>query len=137
MIDIDRFKSINDDYGLIVGNVVLTHVARRIVASTRTSDGVFRYGGKEFVVMLPNTKNGGAELLAERTRKEIETNPIDTADVDMQVTVSIGVALHVPGDSDIQFIQRADEVLYETKDGGRNLVVVADVNGFRPLASGD
>ena len=64
-------------------------------------------------------------------------SPVNTAAVDMKVTVSIGVALHQPGDSDVQFIQRADEVLYEAKDGGRNLVVVADVSGIRPLASGD
>ena len=137
MIDIDRFKSINDEYGHIVGDVVLTHIARRIVACTRTSDGVFRYSGEEFVVVLPNTKSEGAELLAEHIRKEIEMSPVNTTDVDMKVTVSIGVALHQPGDSDVQFIQRADEVLYEAKDGGRNLVVVADVSGIRPLASGD
>ncbi|MEX2482370.1 MAG: GGDEF domain-containing protein [Gammaproteobacteria bacterium] len=126
IIDIDRFKSINDRYGHIVGDVVLTQVAKRIVACTRTSDGVFRYGGEEFVVVLPSTDMAGAELLAERIRAGIESLDIDALPPRVMITASIGVAHLENGDSQTSLLQRADEVLFQAKRGGRNRVIIAN-----------
>jgi diguanylate cyclase (GGDEF)-like protein len=128
IIDIDRFKAVNDRYGHIVGDVVLTAVAARIVNCIRTSDGVFRYGGEEFVVVLPATGAPGAELLAERVRAGIEGQVIDGVPASLRVTASIGVAHYLAGESQLDFLQRADDVLLAAKRDGRNRVVVASVN---------
>lgn len=128
IIDIDRFKSINDRYGHIVGDVVLTAVAQRIVSCTRTSDGVFRYGGEEFVVVLPSTPGAGAELLADRIRAEVESMSIDALPAETRVTVSVGVAHYHAGESQVQLLKRADDSLLSAKRAGRNQVVVSAVS---------
>ncbi len=125
MIDIDHFKSVNDRYGHMIGDVVLTQVARRIVGCTRTSDGVFRYGGEEFVVVLPSTESQGAELLAERIRASIEDLRMDSVPPQLRVTASIGVAHLLPGEGQGELLTRADEVLLDAKRQGRNQVLVA------------
>ncbi len=130
MIDIDRFKAVNDDYGHIVGDIVLTHVARRIVNCTRTSDGVFRYGGEEFVVVLPSTAGAGAELLADRIRADIESMTVEAVPIQTEVTVSIGIAHYLPGESEIDLLQRADDMLLAAKRQGRNQVVIADISAL-------
>lgn len=135
ILDIDRFKSINDRYGHIVGDVVLTAVAGRIVSCIRTSDGVFRYGGEEFVMVLPATGASGAELLAERVRAGIEALVIDGVPASVRVTASIGVAHYLPGETQLDFLQRADDVLLAAKRDGRNRVVVASVNPSASLSS--
>jgi len=132
IIDIDRFKSINDRYGHIVGDVVLTQVAHRIVACTRTSDGVFRYGGEEFVVVLPSTDTNGAELLAERIRAGIESLAVEVLPAKAKITASVGVAHVESGDTQLSLLQRADEVLLQAKRAGRNRVIVA-----RPTPTAD
>ena len=125
MIDIDLFKSLNDHYGRIVGDIVLSHVAKRIVNCTRTSDGVFRYGGEEFVVMLPSTGSEGAELLADRIRSDIESMRIESLPIHARVTVSVGVAHYKPGESQIALLKRVDDMLLAAKRGGRNRVIVS------------
>lgn len=125
IIDIDHFKSINDRFGHIVGDVVLTQIANQIVRCTRTSDGVYRYGGEEFVVILPNTATAGAELLAERIRGEIENMQVESLPASEHVTASLGVAHFVPGETHVDLMQRADDLLLTAKRGGRNRVVVA------------
>ncbi|MEQ8661698.1 MAG: GGDEF domain-containing protein [Gammaproteobacteria bacterium] len=125
VIDIDHFKSVNDRYGHIVGDVVLTQVAQRIVSCTRTSDGVFRYGGEEFVVVLPSTDTAGAELLAERIRTSIESLSFDALPPRTRVTASVGVAHFAAGETETDLLQRADEVMLSAKRSGRNRVVVA------------
>lgn len=127
VIDVDRFKSVNDRYGHIVGDVVLTSVAQRIVSCTRTSDGVFRYGGEEFVVVLPSTPCDGAVLLAERICAEVESMTIDALPASARVTVSIGVAHYRPGESQVELLKRADDSLLAAKRAGRNRVVVSRV----------
>lgn len=136
MIDIDRFKSVNDRFGHIVGDVVLTNVASQIVKCTRTSDGVFRYGGEEFVVVLPNTGPEGAELLAERIRSEIEHMVLESLPTNSRVTVSIGVAHILRGELQLDLLQRADAVLLAAKRSGRNRVLVATVNPQTVSSSG-
>lgn len=125
VIDVDRFKAINDSHGHLVGDVVLTQVAARIVACTRTSDGVFRYGGEEFVVVLPHTESAGAELLAERIRADLAGLRIDGLPARLRVTVSIGVAHFEDGDDQTSVLRRADDVMLAAKRDGRNRVIVA------------
>ena len=132
MIDIDHFKAVNDQYGHIVGDVVLTKVAGRIVNCTRTSDGVFRYGGEEFVVVLPSTESTGAELLAERIRCGIQNLEIESVPPEVRVTASIGVAHLVGGESQTALLKRADDCLLVAKRNGRNRVLVADVSPSFP-----
>lgn len=123
MIDVDLFKSVNDTYGHIVGDLVLTSVADGIVKCTRNSDIVFRFGGEEFVVVLTNTNAAGALLLAERVRSAIEVMEVDASGVKVGVTLSIGVAALEPGDGSADLMERADKMLYRAKTRGRNQVV--------------
>ena len=125
MIDIDLFKSVNDHYGHIVGDIVLTHVAKHIINCTWTSDGVFRYDGEEFLVMLPSTASEGAELLADRIRSDIESMTIESLPIHSNVTVSVGVAHYKPGESQISLLKRADNMLLAAKRSGRNRVIVS------------
>ena len=125
MIDIDHFKSVNDRFGHIVGDVVLIQIANQIVRCTRTSDGVYRYGGEEFVVVLPNTNSAGAELLAERIRGEIQALQVDALPPNVTITASVGVAHYLAGEGMIDLLQRADDLLLIAKRDGRNRVVVA------------
>ena len=125
MIDIDLFKSVNDHYGHIVGDIVLTHVAKHIINCTRTSDGVFRYGGEEFVVMLPSTASKGAELLADRIRSDIESMAIESLAIHSNVTVRVGVAHYKLGESQISLLKRTDDMLLAAKRSGRNRVIAS------------
>ena len=122
MLDIDLFKSINDTFGHVVGDVVLRAVANAIVTCTRDSDVVFRYGGEEFVIVLTNTEGAGAEFLAERIRQSIAVLDIDALAHHTSITVSAGVAEFRAGDTALALLQRADELLYQAKERGRNRV---------------
>jgi diguanylate cyclase (GGDEF)-like protein len=126
MIDIDYFKSINDTHGHMVGDAVLTEVARAIVKCTRNSDVVFRYGGEEFVVILTNTRSAGAQLLGQRICDAVGGGRIDVAGTQIPVTVSVGVAELAAGDGSVDLIERADKQLYRAKVRGRNQVVTPD-----------
>jgi two-component system cell cycle response regulator len=125
MTDIDRFKTINDTYGHLVGDRVLAEFARRLRKNVRGIDLACRFGGEEFVVLMPDTDHTTAELIAERVRREIEGEHFATADgTTFAVTVSIGVASLAPGEPAAQSLMaRADSALYEAKSGGRNRVV--------------
>lgn len=122
MLDLDHFKRINDTYGHPVGDSVLRALGKRTSDCTRGSDMVFRYGGEEFTVVLSNTDLNGAGLLAERIRKAIGNLPIAHGDLDIPVTVSVGVSSLEHGDTAASLVQRADAALYEAKSGGRNQV---------------
>ena len=126
MIDIDFFKTVNDTFGHVAGDAVLTAVASTIVSCTRDSDVVFRYGGEEFVVILTNTQAAGAKLLAERIRASIEARTIPANGNNARVTVSIGVAELGIAESKVDLIERADEMLYCAKERGRNQVAMAE-----------
>lgn len=125
MVDIDHFKRINDDYGHIAGDVVLTQVARCIVSCTRECDAVFRYGGEEFAVVLPSTPQAGAVLLAERIRSSISALHFDTLPSTAGVTVSIGVGHLAENDTATELLQRADTGLLQAKRAGRDQVIVS------------
>jgi len=126
MIDIDYFKSINDTHGHMVGDAVLTEVAKAIVKCTRNSDVVFRYGGEEFVVILTNTRSAGALLLGQRICNAVASGRIDVTGTEIPVTVSVGVAELAAGDGSVDLLERADKQLYRAKVRGRNQVVTPD-----------
>jgi diguanylate cyclase (GGDEF)-like protein len=124
MIDSDNLKAVNDTYGHDAGNLLLRQLARVIQAELRVSDVLARYGGDEFIVLLPETSPEGAVLVAERIREEMAAMPLDTGGQQVQCTVSIGAA-SLPGDgvSLDAIVARADRAMYQAKSGGRNKVV--------------
>ena len=122
IIDVDFFKKVNDTYGHITGDKVLKSVANSIRDTIRRSDEVFRYGGEEFVVILSNTKKGGAKFIAERVRKEIEKLEIEAND-EIQVTASIGISSSEIMEDVSLTLAHADKALYQAKEQGRNQVV--------------
>lgn len=128
VLDVDHFKNINDSHGHDVGDIVLMELAKRIVNSVRGADIACRYGGEEFVVLMPNTDRLSASMIAERLREDIEDEPIvleGVAGTPFTITVSIGVSTVVEGDSPQKILKRADDALYRAKDQGRNKVVFA------------
>ncbi|MGD7035830.1 GGDEF domain-containing protein [Methylotuvimicrobium buryatense] len=124
-IDIDHFKSINDNYGHQCGDLALTSVAKWINESIRSSDIVFRYGGEEFVVLLSETDLDGAELLAERIRQNIENHIFAYGLETIRMTASLGTSTLRGDDTLDKFIDRADQAMYRAKQTGRNRVVTA------------
>ena len=125
MIDVDHFKKVNDTQGHIVGDKVLTQVAAAIAATIRKTDVAGRYGGEEFLVLVPETPSAGAQVLAERLRHAIASSGGERAGLP-SVTVSIGIATtELTPPSALDLLRRADEALYEAKKAGRDRVVVA------------
>ena len=120
MFDIDHFKRVNDDFGHQAGDDVLVKVASIANAQRRSGDLVGRIGGEEFVWLAANVSPDEARRLAERLRGAIEKGTRNSRFP--QVTVSIGLTMLQPGDSDQTLLARADAALYEAKQGGRNMV---------------
>jgi len=128
MIDVDRFKSVNDQYGHETGNEVLCFLAEVIVGRLRESDVAARYGGEEFTILLPGTPLQGALDVAERLRTAIESTPVVTSAGTLQITASFGVATFpsVPAmESGEALVAAADHALYRSKREGRNRVTGA------------
>jgi two-component system cell cycle response regulator len=126
IMDIDYFKSVNDTYGHDIGDEVLREFAKRIGANIRGIDLACRYGGEEFVVVMPETDAAFAYAVAERLRKSIETTPIDItrAPGKLGITISIGIASSEDAaDTADALLRRADQALYSAKRNGRNRVV--------------
>jgi diguanylate cyclase (GGDEF)-like protein len=122
LLDIDYFKRINDTYGHNAGDTVLREFAATVQRQIRESDSFGRYGGEEFLLMLPETAIDEAHALAERVRTNIAR--LGFSDLpDLAVTVSIGIAEFRSGEAIAQTVARADEALYQAKSGGRNQVV--------------
>ena len=122
MLDIDHFKKVNDTYGHLAGDFVLKEVAYLIKNSIRQSDVCGRFGGEEFLIVLPNTKLSGAMKLAKRIRETIEKAEFIFENKKIKVTVSIGITSVSRCDSLFSVIERADEALYEAKRKGRNRI---------------
>lgn len=127
MTDVDHFKMVNDTYGHPSGDAILKEVPVRILDCVRPTDLVARYGGEEFVIIMPDTPPLIAKTTAERIRKSMEATPftIPVEPGTLSKTMSFGVATANPGDTVDTLLKRADEALYQAKEGGRNRVVEA------------
>ena len=123
LVDIDRFKALNDAHGHQYGDQVLREVAVCIRAHLRESDVVARWGGEEFGVLAPGTDGDGALLLGERLREAVQNRASGGAE--NALTVSVGVAVHRPGQTAEELLRRADDAVYRAKEAGRNRVVPA------------
>ncbi|WP_338554376.1 sensor domain-containing diguanylate cyclase [Paenibacillus sp. KS-LC4] len=122
IVDIDHFKKINDTYGHPVGDLVLTNLARLLQSMSRDRDIAARYGGEEFVIILSGANQEKAIIAAERYCTTIASTDWG----EYSITVSIGAATVMPGDTDQSLINRADTALYASKTGGRNRITHAD-----------
>ena len=126
MMDLDRFKSVNDTHGHLMGSHVLAEVGRLISHSVRISDVSARYGGEEFVTYLAETDLAGAETVAERIRSGIEAHVFTLDEVSIPVTISIGVSVApIHGESIDALVAAADQAMYRAKETGRNRVCLA------------
>lgn len=125
MIDIDRFKSINDRYGHAAGDHVLKSVVNEINRTVRCADMTFRLGGEEFVILLSKTEQEGALIIAERVRAAIAGLSCIYDEQEIPVTISIGAATWLQGENQDEILERADKAVYAAKKGGRNQVVAS------------
>ncbi len=132
MMDLDRFKQVNDNHGHVAGDAVLHKLGELIRLSIRDNDLAFRYGGEEFAVILPSTALNGASQVAERIRSEVEQTVFEPGDLDLRLTISIGIATCPGCDSIRELVVSADRALYAAKHQGRNRVMVA--GGLDPSA---
>jgi diguanylate cyclase (GGDEF)-like protein len=124
MIDIDKFKSINDNYGHQCGDLVINEIGKRLQAGLRKYDYAGRYGGEEFFVVLSNSNEHQALGIAERFRKDMEEMKFPCGGESIGVTVSVGAARYSPGESQESWIERVDRAMYQAKQSGRNRVVL-------------
>jgi|SRR5487761_887463 len=124
LADLDHFKEINDTYGHMAGDFVLQEVAQRMAKCTRAYDCVGRYGGEEFLIIVPSSREEGILRLAERMRKSMEAAPVQTPEGEIAITASFGVmAIHSTGKDDVnELLRTVDAALYRAKKAGRNRV---------------
>lgn len=123
LFDVDRFKVFNDTFGHPAGDHVLKEIVSTARSTFRETDGLVRYGGEEFLMLLPKTPLEGATEAAERLRSAVERSAYRWHDRELKVTISLGVAtLDIKTCSEEALLQRADDLLYQAKTGGRNRV---------------
>jgi diguanylate cyclase (GGDEF)-like protein len=138
MFDLDCFKDINDSRGHLCGDAVLATVGARMRAVLRGSDLKCRYGGEEFLVLLPDTPAAGARRVAETLRRDIEEHPVTWKGTQVPVTASFGVTPVLPGEVDaLAVMARADAALYRAKQDGRNCVRAAEEAALSATQSSD
>jgi diguanylate cyclase (GGDEF)-like protein len=126
LIDGDHFKRVNDEHGHQVGDEALVALAARLTERLRAEDVVGRWGGEEFMVLLPDVERRGAETVAEALRTHVADRPLETRAGPVPLTISIGWAFKGPDDTSEDLLRRADAALYEAKLAGRNLVGAGD-----------
>jgi two-component system cell cycle response regulator len=135
-IDLDKFKMVNDTYGHLVGSAILKAASRLFRSCMRDADQLLRYGGDEFVAILPSTNTSGAQIVAERIRSAFDTTSFNVAEetaikeaTNIHVTTSIGIACYPETALDARsLVQLADNAMYDSKRAGKNLVSVATVH---------
>ena len=122
MVDLDHFKKVNDTMGHLAGDYVLRETAELLKKSLRKSDVAARYGGEEFAVLLPETPQEGAFILAERLREKLASSCFNYGEQAIYVTMSIGISAYSPktDSSNADLIKKADSALYRAKQDGRN-----------------
>lgn len=125
VLDIDFFKQINDTHGHQAGDQTLISFSEKLKQIHRQSDMIFRYGGEEFGLILPNTHLDGAVQVAERICKSTAKSPVQFDDKSISMTVSIGIATYLDTENAKRFFSRADGALYSAKAKGRNQVCIA------------
>jgi diguanylate cyclase (GGDEF)-like protein len=123
MVDADHFKRVNDRHGHATGDEVLRMLGRTLRTSLRETDAVGRYGGEEFVILMPETPGNNAVRTLERLRQKIRAAQVAGLDVNERITVSIGLACYRHGEDIMQCVARADAALYEAKRTGRDRIV--------------
>ena len=131
MIDIDKFKTINDTYGHSIGDESIISLSKTLQKETRTSDVLCRWGGEEFIVLLPCTNLSGASVLAEKIRQSVEKITLNFKnDIKIQFTISIGITqIDKERNTNIDYaINKADKALYEAKKSGRNKIIIFTEN---------
>jgi len=126
MLDLDDFKRLNDTHGHTVGDEALIHLVRVIKDTLRTMDVIARFGGEEFLIVLPDTTMDDAMQTVTRVQRELTKRIFMHNNERLLITFSAGVALRVPGEEPTEMIKRADEALYKAKNAGKNRVVAAD-----------
>lgn len=124
-VDIDHFKQVNDTYGHQTGDKIIQLVARTLQNGLRPTDRVFRFGGEEFLCLLPGTDHEGMGLAAERLRALVERSWLDTVSGALRVTVSIGGAISGVGETADVIVEQADQQMYKAKMEGRNRTCIA------------
>ncbi|MDR1657079.1 MAG: GGDEF domain-containing protein [Deltaproteobacteria bacterium] len=127
IFDIDNFREVNNTYGHLAGDSILSHMARLIKETLRNDDFIFRYGGDEFVIILPEAKLNDTINVADKLRRQVELMDFylsKTSDKTIHVTISVGVSQAVKGDTAISVLTRADQALYKSKEQGRNRVSI-------------
>ena len=132
LIDVDRFKSVNDTHGHAAGDTVLREIADRVRSHLRAADVVARYGGEEFMVVMSGAATEEALLVAERLRNAIAAVPVEATGQALHVTASVGVAAGEPGASFDAVVGAADAALYRAKHAGRNRVEAAEPRDWPP-----
>lgn len=123
LIDLDHFKSVNDNYGHLIGDQVLKHLASLMKDNIRKTDFAFRYGGEEFMMLLTNVDVRNATHVCEQIRKKLEETNFSLKDKSFNVTASFGISLFTKGDTAESVVKKADERLYKAKQTGRNKIV--------------
>jgi diguanylate cyclase (GGDEF)-like protein len=127
LLDIDHFKRVNDTFGHICGDKVLATVSRALEKALRAQDILARWGGEEFICLLPETGADGAKSTAEKIRTAMERLEYDGIDSDLSITATLGVCVHDGSCTIAESIRCADDALYKGKEQGRNKVVLADL----------
>lgn len=123
VLDLDDFKQFNDTYGHVEGDLVLSRLGQVIKRCLRQTDSAYRYGGEEFTILLPMTTTGDGVVTAERIRAEFKKESFSPAPAkDVHVTVSIGLAQHLPQEDMKSFIHRVDQLMYQGKKNGKDRV---------------
>ena len=136
MVDSDSLKAVNDRHGHQAGNKLLQMMVQCIQAQLRETDVVARYGGDEFILLLPETTSVGAEKLSARIRQRVEAAVLSTREKPVSCTVSVGVASYPEHASDLEtLMERADQALYKSKTSGKNQVTVAPARAFPAAAA--
>ena len=129
LFDIDHFKRINDTYGHPMGDAVLRKIAATVSPQLRNSDVVGRYGGEEFIVILPHCDEVGAAVVGEKIRAAIENDALEVSTGPLKVTVSVGGSVAYDGLPGVAaLVSEADQALYDAKHGGRNQVCIVHTN---------
>jgi diguanylate cyclase (GGDEF)-like protein len=135
MFDVDQFKAINDTYGHLAGDAVLVAVGNRMRAVMRGSDLKCRYGGDEFLIVLPDTPVAGAQRVADSLRRDLETHMVKWGESTISLSASFGVTANMPGEVDaMAMLGRADAAMYAAKQAGRNRVGLAEMTELMSVA---